>query len=161
MLRFMNPLLIMWLLTSCQNSMAELQTDTPQPARIFCDEQVAWSGEIDINGSIDYAIFWIAFEIENASDRFEQVRVEVILDGEAIAEEMKFRSMAEPYQVRCTEDGQQFNAHRLKYTLFLPSLPKGEHTILWTFTMDANANKNNLDIPLTVSREYPITWKVE
>lgn len=155
MLRFMNLLLILWLLTSCQ-SMGGSQVDTPLPAHIFCDQQVAWSAEIDTSGSIDYTTLWIAFELETALDRFAQVRVGVTLDGEAVTEEMKFKGSAEPYHVICTDSGKQFDANRLKYTLFLPSLPQGEHTIVWTITIEPNSSNNNLEIPLIISKQSSI-----
>ena len=119
---------------------------------------MAWSAEVTTDDVMDYATFWIAFDAATAQDSFKYIHVDVTLDGESLSHEMKYMQAAEPYSITCTDSGQQFEASRVKYTLFLPP---GEHTIRWTYTITADLDDGVFEYPSGITAEYPITINVE
>ena len=122
---------------------------------------MAWSAEVRTDDVIDYTTFWIAFDAAPVQDHFKYVDVEVTLDGQSVAQQMKYMEAVEPYAVTCTKSGVQFEAGRVKYTLVLPLLSPGEHIIRWSFTIKADIGGGGLEVPSPMAAEYPITLHIE
>lgn len=122
---------------------------------------MAWSAEVTTDDLMDYTTFWIAFDAATVQDDFTHIHVDVTLDGKSVAEEMKYVQAPEPYSVACTDSGQQFEASRVKYTLFLPPLSKGEHIIRWTYTLTADLDDGVFDYPSGMTAEYKIKRNIE
>lgn len=141
-------------ITSDTQNSSSLEASTPP--QIFCEGRMAWSAEIITDDVVDYTSFWIAFGTATVQDAFEYVQVEVTLDGNSVAEEMKYRQAAEPYLVTCPESGQQFEASRVQYTLILPPLSSGEHSILWKYTISADLDDGLFTYPRGMTAEYKI-----
>ncbi|HLO18298.1 MAG TPA: hypothetical protein VK206_25930 [Anaerolineales bacterium] len=128
---------------------------------IFCKEQVAWSAEIVTDDSIDYTIFWIAFDATTAQDHFKYVYIDVTLDGESLSEQMKYMQVPEPYSVICTDRSRQFEASRMKFTLFLPPLFPGSHIILWKYRVTTDLDDGVFDYPSGMTGEFAVTTNLE
>lgn len=109
---------------------------------------------------MDYTTFWIAFDAATDYDSFKYIQVDVTLDGEPLSQEMKYRQAAEPYSITCTDSGQQFEASRVNYTLFLPALSSGEHTILWKYTMTDDLPDEVFHNPSGMTAEYEIKLNI-
>ncbi len=122
---------------------------------------MAWSAEVTTDDIVNYTTFWIAFDADTVQDEFQYIHVDVTLDGKSVAQEMKFITAPELYFVTCPESGYRFEASRMKYTLFLPSLSPGEHIIRWTYTMTTDLEDSVFDHPSGMTAEYPITINVE
>ena len=117
---------------------------------------MAWSTEVKTDDVLDYTTFWIAFDAATAQDSFQYIHVDVTLDGQSLSHEMKYMQAAEPYAITCTDSGQQFEASRVKYTLFLPALASEEHTILWKYTITADLHDGVFNYPVGMTAEYKI-----
>jgi len=117
---------------------------------------MAWSAEATTDDLMDYTTFWIAFEEATVQDDFKYVHVDVTLDGKSVTEEMKYMAAPEHYSVTCTESGQQFEASRVKYTLFLPPLSSEEHIIRWSYTITASLDDGVFDLPHGLTAAYEI-----
>ena len=122
---------------------------------------MAWSANITMDDVVDYTTFWIAFDASTFQDHFKYVDVDVTLDGQSVARQMKYMGAVEPYAVTCTDSGLQFEASRVKYTLVLPPLSPGEHIIRWTYTIAADIGGGGFEVPSQMKAEYPITINVE
>ena len=122
---------------------------------------MAWSAEVRTDDVMDYTTFWIAFDAFTFQDYFRYVDVEVTLDGQSVAEQMKYMGAAEPYAVTCTKSGRQFEAIRVKYTLVLPLLSPGEHIIRWSFTIKSDIGGGGFEVPSPMAAVYPITFHAE
>jgi hypothetical protein len=144
------------LLSACQSSQSNVVGDPSAPPQIFCEGRMAWSAEVITDDVMDYTTFWIAFEAGTVQDDFKYVHVDVTLDGKSVAEEMKYMAAPELYSVTCTETGQQFEASRVKYTLFLPPLSSGEHIILWNYTITADLDDGVFNYPRGMTAEYKL-----
>jgi hypothetical protein len=152
--RFVPGLLtFVWLLSACQSPPSNITDGAFSSPPVFCDGRMAWSAEVTTDDVMDYTTFWIAFDATAAQDSFKHIHVDVTLDGEPLSHEMKYIQAAEPYSVICTDSGQQFEASRVKYTLFLPSLSSEEHVILWKYTITADLN-DGFNYPEGMTAEY-------
>ena len=149
-----------WLLSACQSPQSNLTDGAFSAPAVFCDGQMAWSAEVTTDDLMDYATFWIALDAATAQDSFKYIHVDVTLDGESLSHEMKYMQAAEPYSVTCTDSGQQFEASRVKYTLFLPPLSSEEHIIRWMYTITANLDDGAFDYPSGVTAEYKIKLNI-
>lgn len=147
---------IAWLLSACQSPQNPVVNGAPSSPPVVCDGRVAWSAEVTTVDITVISTFWIAFELATAHDRFQSIHVDVTLDGEPLAHEMKYVHAAEPYSITCTESGQQFEASRLKYTLFLPALSSAEHIVVWRYTMTADRQDGVFQYPFGMTGEYKI-----
>ena len=145
------------LLSACQSPKSNVTGDSVAPSHTFCNGHIAWSAEVQTDELMDYTTFWIAFDAATVQDSFKYIHVDVTVDGKSVAEQMKYMGIAEPYSVTCTESGQQFEASRVKYTLFLPALSPGEHSIRWTYTMTADIDDGEFDYPSGMTAEDVIT----
>lgn len=152
MSRIINVLLIAFFLSACQSVKNPVLVETVSP-HIYCRGQLAWSAETVKDSVTEYSVFWIAFDAATVQDNFKYISVYVTLDGKPTFDEMKFRQLPEPYSVTCSEDGRQFEASRLKYTLFLPSLTKGEHKIKWVYRTTATFSDGLFDYPKGITGE--------
>src|SRR5690349_4120885 len=107
----MNTFLRMCLLTSWILTIASLSACKPYPESraadpfTACEGGVAWSAEITTDDVVDYTTFWIAFEAATAGDHFRDVQVDVTLDGQPVAEAMKYVQAPARYSVTCTGQG--------------------------------------------------------
>jgi len=149
------------LLNACQSSQSNVMGDPSPPPQTFCEGSMAWSAEVRTDDVMDYTTFWIAFDATTFQEHFKYVDVEVTLDGQSVAEQMKYMGVVEPYGVTCTESGLQFEASRVKYTLILPLLAPGEHIIRWTYTITTDIGGGGFEAPSPMAAEYPITLHVE
>src|SRR5687768_2004615 len=162
--RFHFPLGLMTfvlLLSACQSPQSNVTDSAFSSPPVFCDGRMAWSAEVTTDDVVDYATFWIALDAATAQDSFKYIHVDVTLDGESLSHEMKYMQAAESYSVTCTDSGQQFEASRVKYTLFLPSLSSEEHIILWNYTITANLDDGAFDYPYGMTAEYKIKLNIE
>ena len=121
---------------------------------------MAWSVDVTTNDIVNYTTFWIAFDAATVQDEFQYIHVDVTLDGKSVAEEMKYAQAPEPYSVACTDSGQQFEASRVKYTLWLPQLSPDEHIILWKYTITADLNDGEFNYPRDMTAEYKIKLNI-
>jgi hypothetical protein len=149
------------LLSACQSSQSNVLGDPAPPPQTLCEGNMAWSAEVRTDEVMDYTTFWIAFDAATFQDYFKYVDVEVTLDGQSVAEQMKYMGAVEPHAVTCTKSGLQFEASRVKYTLVLPVLSPGEHIIRWSFTIKTNIGGGGFEVPSPMAAEYPITLHVE
>jgi hypothetical protein len=147
--------------STCQPSQSNLTSAALSLPHIYCKGQVAWSAEIVTDDLTDYTIFWIAFDATTAQDNFKYVHVDVSLNGESLSEQMKYVQAPEPYSVICTDNGQQFEASRMKFTLFLPPLPPGSHVILWKYRITTDIDDGVFDYPSGMTAEFAVTINVE
>lgn len=158
------------LLTACQAAEQPLRkstitlgghTSSPDvivtAQQTFCQDGMAWSTEVITDDVVDHATFWIALDAATIQDDFQYINVEVTLDGNSVAEEMKFQQAAEPYSVTCTESGQQFEAIRVKYTLLLPPLSSGQHSIAWKYTVLSDLDDSAFIYPRELTAEHEFT----
>ncbi|HXQ37949.1 MAG TPA: hypothetical protein VN843_28335 [Anaerolineales bacterium] len=145
MSRFTVISLIAFLLSACQAVKNPVMVEAVSP-HIYCQGQIAWSAEATKDNITDYTTFWIAFEQALVQENFNYVNVEVTLDGKPVYG-MKYIQSPEPYHVTCTDGGQQFESSRVKYTLLLPPLSTGEHTIVWKYTLTADLSNDLFDYP--------------
>ena len=156
---FLGLMTFVWLLSACQSPQSNVTDGAFSSPPVFCDGRMAWSAEVTTDDVMDYTTFWIAFDAATAQDSCKYIHVDVTLDGESLSHEMKYMQAAEPYSVTCTDSGQQFEASRVKYTLFLPVLSPGEHIIRWTYTMTADLadlNDGVFNYPRGMTAEYKI-----
>ena len=160
MSRFTIILLIVVLMSACQSVKNPVAVETNSPYT-NCQGQLAWSGEAKKDSVAEYSVFWIAFDAATIQDNFKYLSVYVTLDGKPVYNEMKFRQLPEPYLVTCSEDGRQFEASRINYIFFLPSLTKGEHRINWVYMTTATFSDGEFDYPNGMTAEYPITFQVD
>ena len=109
----------------------------------------------------DPSALWIAFEAATAQESFRYVHVDVTLDGESLSHQMKYMQAAEPYSVTGTDSGRQFEASRVKYTVFLPQLSPAEHVVIWNFAMAADLENGGFSDPAELTTEYAIVLNVE
>ena len=149
------------LLGACQSSQSNVPGDPSPPPQTICNGHMVWSADITTNNVVDYTTFWIAFDAATFQDHFKYVDVEVTLDGQSVAEQMKYMGAVEPYAVTCTKSGLQFEASRVKYTLVLPLFSPGEHIIRWNFTIKADIAGDGFEVPSLMAAVYPITFHVE
>ena len=151
-----------WLLSACQSPQNNVTDGAFSSAPVFCDGHMAWSAEVTTDDVMDYTTFWIAFDAATAHDSFKYIHVDVTLNGESLSHEMKYVQAAEPYSITCTDSGQQFEASRVKYTLFLPRLSsEEENIILWKYTVTADPNDGLFNYPSGVTAEYKIKLNIE
>jgi hypothetical protein len=148
---FLGLMTFVWLLSACQSSQSNVTDGASSFLPVLCDGRMAWSAEVTTDDVMDYATFWIALDAATAQDSFKYIHVDVTLDGESLSDEMKYMQAAEPYSIICMDSGQQFEASRVKYTLFLPP---GEHTIRWTYTITADLNDGVFNYPRGMTAEY-------
>lgn len=148
------------LLSACTSPQGNVAGDSVAPSHTFCDGPTAWSAEVWTDDLMNYTTFWIAFDAATVQDHFKYVYVEVTLDGKSVAEEMKYAQAPEPYSVTCSDSGQQFEASRVQYTLILPSLSSGEHSILWKYTITADLDDDVFDYPHGMTAEYKIKLNI-
>jgi hypothetical protein len=153
---FLGLMTFVWLLSACQSPQRHVTDGAFSSPPVFCDGRMAWSVEVQTDDVMDYTTFWIAFDAATAPDSFKYIHVDVTLDGESLPHEMKYIQAAEPYSVTCTDSGQQFEASRVKYTLFLPPLSAEEHIILWNYTITADLNDGVFNYPRGLTAEYKI-----
>lgn len=151
---FLGLMTFVWLLSACQSPPSNVTDGAFSSPPVFCDGRMAWSAEITTDDVMDYTTFWIAFDAATAQDSFKYIHVDVTLDGEPLSHEMKYMQAAEPYSVTCTDSGQQFEAIRVKYTIFLPLLSAKEHSIRWTYTNTADLNDGVFNDPRGMTVEY-------
>lgn len=149
---FLGLMIVVWLLSACQSPQSNVTDRDFSSAPVFCDGRVAWSAE----ATTDYTTFWIALDAATAHDSFKYIHIDVTLDGEPLSHEMKYMQAAEPYSITCTDSGQQFEASRVKYTLFLPPFSSEEHLILWKYTITADLNDGVFNYPAGMTAEYKI-----
>lgn len=121
---------------------------------------MAWSAEIRTDDLVDYTTFWIAFDAATVQDSFKYVQVNLTLDGNSVSGQMKYVQAPELYSVTCTESGQQFEASRVQYTLILPPLSSGEHSICWKYTITSDLDDGVFDYPRGMTAEYKIKLKI-
>jgi hypothetical protein len=153
---FPGLMIFVWLLSACQSPQSHLAEGDFSSAPVFCDGRVAWSAEVTTDDVMGYTTFWIALDAATAQDIFKYIHVDVILDGEPLSYEMKYMQAAEPYSVTCTDSGQQFEASRVKYTLFLPPLSSEEHFILWKYSVPADLTDGVFHSPSGMTADYKI-----
>jgi hypothetical protein len=153
---FLGLMTIVCLLSACQSPQNNITDGAFSSPPIFCDGHVAWSAEVTTDDVMDYATFWIALDAATAPDSFKYIHVDVTLNGKSLSHEMKYMQAAEPYSVTCTDSGQQFEASRVKYTLFLPSVSSEEHTILWKYTITADLHDGVFNYARGMTAEYKI-----
>ena len=145
------------LLSACQSPQSHEADRAFSSATVFCDGRMAWSAEVTTDDVMDYTTFWIAFDAATAHEIFKYIYVDVTLNGESLSHEMKYMQAAEPYSITCTDSGQQFEASRVKYTLFLPRLSsEEENIILWKYTVTADLHDGVFNYPSGVTAEYKI-----
>jgi len=143
MSRFTGISLIVLLLCACQLPKKPVVAKAFS-SYIFCQGRMAWATEARKDNLADYSTFWIAFEQAPVQENFNYVNVEVILDGKPV-DGVKYMQSPEPYHFTCTDRGQQFEDVRMKYTLLLPPLSTGEHTIVWKYTLTADLSDDLFD----------------
>ena len=158
---FLGLMTLIWLLSACQSPQSNLTDGASSSPTVHCDGHMAWSAEVTTDDLMDYTSFWIALDAATAQDSFKYIHVDVTLDGESLSHEMKYVQAAEPYSVTCTDSGHQFEASRVKYTLFLPPLSAEEHIIRWMYTSTANLDDGAFDYPSGVAAEYKIKLNME
>ena len=144
------------LLSACQSPQSNITDGTFSSPPVFCDGHMAWSAEVRTDDVMDYTTFWVALDAATAQDHFKHIHIDVTLDGESLSHEMKYMQAAAPYSVTCTDSGQQFEASRVKYTLFLPPLSSEEHFILWKYTITADLNDGVFNYPRGMTAEHKI-----
>jgi hypothetical protein len=149
-------MIVVWLLSACQSPQSQVTDRASSSPAVFCDGRMAWSAEVTTDDVMDYTTFWIAFDAATAPDLFQYVHMDVTLDGKSLSHEMKYMQAAEPYSITCTDSGEQIEASRVKYTLFLPPLSAEEHTILWKYTITADLNDGAFQFPAGTAAEYKI-----
>lgn len=155
---FSGLMIFLWMLSACQSPK---NSDIFRPNYTYCNGQLAWSAESNTQDTPNYSTFWIAFAEDTVQDNFKYVNVEVVLDGKSADEEMKFRSGPESYSIMCSEGGQRFEGSRMKYTLFLPSLAKGKHEIVWKFTLTSDLSDGLFDYPNGMTGEVTDVLNVQ
>lgn len=143
-----------WLLSACQSPQNRMTEGGSSSLHVFCDGHIAWSADVTTDDMINYTTFWIAIDTVAAHDIFKYIHVDVTLDGEPLSHEMKYVQAAEAYSVNCTDSREQFEASRVKYTLFLPPLAPEEHVILWKYTIPAYLNDEVFGSPSGLTAEY-------
>ena len=159
MVRFnsLSSLFIVALLASaCQ---ASPTADTRPSNHVDCEGTIAWSAEVHTGNFIDHTTFWIVFESEYIEDYFKDLHVDVTLDDQPVSNGIKLRGTPEPYSGICTANNQRIEGMRSEYTLLLPSLSDGEHTILWSYTITGDMANGFLDDPQGITGEYVITFQ--
>ena len=153
---FLGLMTFVWLLSACQSPQNNVTDGAFSSPPVFCDGHLAWSAEVTTDDVMDYTTFWIALDSATAQDSFKYIHVDVTLDGESLSHEMKYMQAAGPYSVTCTDSGRQFEASRVKYTLFLPPFSSEKHTILWKYTVTADLNDGVFNYPRGMVAEYKI-----
>jgi len=146
MSRFTGISLIVLLLCACQLPKNPLVAKAFS-SHIFCQGRMAWGTEATKDNFADYSTFWIAFEQAPVQENFNYFNVEVTLDGNPVVDGFQYTQSPEPYSVTCTDGGQQFESARMKYTLLLPTLSAGEHTIVWKYTITADLSNGQFAYP--------------
>ena len=154
---------ILILLSACNSNsyIPVTGVEAVQTNHVYCNERMAWSAEVVMDTTATYSTFWLAFDAATVQDEFKYVDVNVTLDGESVDDSFKFVHAPQSYTVTCSDGGRQFDTSRMKYTLFLPSLPKGEHEIVWTYTITSDSSNYSLDLPLDMAVEYPVAVMVQ
>jgi hypothetical protein len=122
---------------------------------------VLWSADATTDDIVSYTTFWIAFDAATVQDEFQYIHVDVTLDGKSVTQEMKYMATAEPYLVTCPENGQQFEASRVRYTLILPPLSSGAHDILWSYTITTDPNDGAFNDSRGMPSEHNIRLTIE
>ena len=153
MSRFTVISLIVFLLSACQSVKNPVLVEAIAPQHIYCENRMAWSAEATKDNFAEYSVFWVAFEQAPVQKNFDYVNVEVTLDGKPVLDGFRYMQSPEPYSVTCTDDGQQFEGTRMKYTLLLPALATGEHEIVWKYTLTADLSDEWFDYPNGITGE--------
>ena len=161
-------LLTILVLSACQPSAPAAQppdnasvADAFSPQSTFCEFQTEWTVEATTKDWIDVTSFWVAVDEATAQDNFKHLSVEIKLDSGPVAEAMKYPEGPETYSVTCPDAANSFSGSRMKWSLFLPPLSKGAHTIVWKYTIEADINDGFFDYPKGTEQVLTATLNVK
>lgn len=111
----------------------------------MCEGMMDWSVEASTKDWIDASIEWVAIDTATVQDNLKHIKFETSVDGTTLADTMKYPGSPEPFSINC--DGTLIEGTGVRYTLFLPPLTKGEHTIAWRVIIEDDLNDGWSDYP--------------
>ncbi len=111
----------------------------------MCEGLMDWRVEASTKDWIDASIEWVAIDSATVQENLKDIKFETSLDGSTLVDTMKYPGNPEPFSINC--DGTPIEGTGIKYTLFLPPLSKGEHTIAWHVVIEDDLNDGWSDYP--------------
>jgi hypothetical protein len=113
--------------------------------KALCEGLVDWNVEAGTEDWIDISIEWMAIDIATTQDNVRHIKLETSVDGTTLADTMKYPTISEPFSINCS--GTVIEGSSIKYALFIPPLPKGEHKITWHVIVEDDLKDGWNDYP--------------